>query len=87
MREKHRLEDSMGFRGQFDEHRRFQIELLKNLGLKPGHQFLELGCGPLTAGGIGCPWLRRRYLGRPFAQRGWNAFLRQFSGKCDVRGA
>jgi len=50
LREKHRLEDSMGFRGQFDEHRRFQIELLKNLGLKPSHQFLELGCGPLTAG-------------------------------------
>jgi SAM-dependent methyltransferase len=50
LREKHKLEDSMGFRGQFDEHRRFQIELLKNLGLKPSHRLLELGCGPLTAG-------------------------------------
>lgn len=44
------LEDSMGFRGQFDEHRRFQIEMLKSQGLKPNHKFLELGCGPLTAG-------------------------------------
>jgi SAM-dependent methyltransferase len=49
LREKHALEDSMGFRGQFDEHRRFQIEMLKVQGLLPKHRFLELGCGPLTA--------------------------------------
>jgi cyclopropane fatty-acyl-phospholipid synthase-like methyltransferase len=48
-REKIALEDFMGFRGQFDEHRRFQIEMLKAQGLKPDHRFLELGCGPLTA--------------------------------------
>jgi SAM-dependent methyltransferase len=50
MREKHHLEDSMGFRGQFDEHRRFQFELLHSHGLSPAHRFLEIGCGPLTAG-------------------------------------
>jgi hypothetical protein len=33
------------------------------------------------------PWLTRRCLAWPIAQQGWNAFLRQFSGKCDVRGA
>jgi cyclopropane fatty-acyl-phospholipid synthase-like methyltransferase len=50
LRDKHLLEDSMGFRGQFDEHRRFQIDLLKAQGLEPHHNVLELGCGPLTAG-------------------------------------
>jgi SAM-dependent methyltransferase len=49
LREKHQLEDAMGFRGQFDEHRRFQIEMLKKQGLRPEHSLLELGCGPLTA--------------------------------------
>jgi hypothetical protein len=32
-RTKNQLEDSMGFRGQFDEHRRFQIAMLKEQGL------------------------------------------------------
>lgn len=50
LRDKHRLEDSMGFRGQWDEHRRFQIEYLKSLKLQPSDKFLEVGCGPLTAG-------------------------------------
>ena len=50
LRDKHRLEDSMGFRGQFDEHRRFQIAFLKERGLVPSSQLLEIGCGPLTGG-------------------------------------
>jgi cyclopropane fatty-acyl-phospholipid synthase-like methyltransferase len=50
LRDKYRLEDSMGFRGQFDEHRRFQIALLRERGLVPSHQLLEIGCGPLTGG-------------------------------------
>jgi SAM-dependent methyltransferase len=49
LREKHDLEDAMGFRGQFDNHRIFQIRMLKQQGLQPQHRFLELGCGPLTA--------------------------------------
>ena len=49
-RERHQLEDSMGFRGQWDEHRRFQIDELKKLGLQPQSRVLEIGCGPLTAG-------------------------------------
>jgi SAM-dependent methyltransferase len=49
-RDKMRLEDMMGFRGQFDEHRRFQFALLKERGLLPSHKFLEIGCGPLTGG-------------------------------------
>lgn len=49
-REKHQLEDSMGFRGMLDEHRRFQFEFLKSRGLKPTNSFLEIGCGPLTGG-------------------------------------
>ncbi len=44
------LEDSMGFRGQWDEHRRFQIDFLRSRGLLPSHELLEIGCGPLTGG-------------------------------------
>jgi hypothetical protein len=50
LRERHELEDCMGFRGQWDEHRRFQFDFLKSHGLKLEHTFLELGCGPLTGG-------------------------------------
>ena len=35
LRDRHRLEDAMGFRGQFDEHRRFQIAFLREQGLVP----------------------------------------------------
>ncbi len=49
-RENRCLEDTMGFRGQFEEHRRFQIAFLKQQGLTPRHRLLEIGCGPLTAG-------------------------------------
>src|SRR4051794_26028652 len=48
-RERNTLEDHMGFRGQFPEHRRFQIDELKKLGLRPSNSVLEIGCGPLTA--------------------------------------
>jgi SAM-dependent methyltransferase len=44
------LEDMMGFRGQLPEHRRFQIDQLRELGLSPTSSVLEIGCGPLTAG-------------------------------------
>ena len=44
------LEDHMGFRGQMDEHRRFQITELKKLGLIESSTVMEIGCGPLTAG-------------------------------------
>lgn len=53
------LEDMMGFRGQWDEHRRFQFEFLKLSGLKPSSNLLEIGCGPLT---LGLPAIQ--YLGR-----------------------
>lgn len=40
----------MGFRGQWDEHRRFQLAFLKEQGLLPTNTLLEIGCGPLTGG-------------------------------------
>jgi SAM-dependent methyltransferase len=49
-REKQALERHMGFPGQWDEHRRFQIEELHKLGLRSSSALLEIGCGPLTAG-------------------------------------
>jgi 2-polyprenyl-3-methyl-5-hydroxy-6-metoxy-1,4-benzoquinol methylase len=50
VRRRYALEDSMGFHGQWDEHRRFQIGFLKSRGLLPSHKVLEIGCGPLTGG-------------------------------------
>jgi cyclopropane fatty-acyl-phospholipid synthase-like methyltransferase len=49
-RYRHALEDCMGFRGQWDEHRRFQLSFLVEQGLAPSHKLLEIGCGPLTGG-------------------------------------
>jgi SAM-dependent methyltransferase len=49
-RDRLRLEESMGFHGQFDEHRRFQMSFLKEQGLLSSHMLLEIGCGPLTGG-------------------------------------
>jgi SAM-dependent methyltransferase len=49
-RRRHALEDSMGFRGHWDEHRRFQLAFLREHGLVPSNSFLEIGCGPLTGG-------------------------------------
>jgi len=44
------LEAHMGFRGQWEEHRRFQLEFAKSAGLRPDSSLLEIGCGPLTLG-------------------------------------
>jgi hypothetical protein len=49
-RERRELEDSMGFRGQWDDHRSFQLAMLKSQGLQQNHRLLELGCGPMTGG-------------------------------------
>ena len=40
----------MGFRGQFEKHRRFQMTFFRERGLVPSSRLLEIGCGPLTAG-------------------------------------
>lgn len=48
--ERRSLERAMGFPGQWEEHRRFQIAFLRSQGLRPHHTLLEIGCGPLTAG-------------------------------------
>lgn len=47
---RHQLEDSMGFRGQWETHRSFQIDMLRRLGLQPNSQLVEIGCGPMTGG-------------------------------------
>jgi SAM-dependent methyltransferase len=49
-KKKSELAIAMGFIGQFDEHRRFQMDFLKSEGLHPNAHFLEIGCGPLTLG-------------------------------------
>jgi SAM-dependent methyltransferase len=42
------LEDHMGFRGQWTEHRRFQLTFARSQGVVPESRFIEIGCGPLT---------------------------------------
>ena len=44
------LETHMGFRGQWVEHRRFQLDFVKSIGLAKDSRLLEIGCGPLTLG-------------------------------------
>lgn len=50
LRRRQQLEDSMGFRGQWEDHREFQIDLLKRQGMLPTSRLLEIGCEPMTAG-------------------------------------
>lgn len=62
--EQQRLTLAMGFAGQWDEHRRFQMELLKSRGADPSSRVLEIGCGPLTLGVPLIGWLNAdRYVG------------------------
>lgn len=55
--ERHRLSlvRAMGFDGQWDNHRTFQIDFLRHNGLNRGVRFLEIGSGPLT---LGIPLIR-----------------------------
>lgn len=46
---------SMGFEGQWDDHRVFQMDFLRRNGLTPQCRFLEYGSGPLT---LGLPLMR-----------------------------
>ena len=50
--ERHRqdLVTSMGFDGQWDDHRTFQMDFLRRNGLTGDTRFLEIGSGPLTLG-------------------------------------
>lgn len=63
-REQKILTDSMGFEGQWHEHRQFQMAFLTGTGLKPHHSLLEIGCGPLTLGIPAIQYLNQgNYLG------------------------
>lgn len=48
--EQHRvaLVNSMGFEGQWDTHRTFQMDFLRKNGVTETSRFLEIGSGPLT---------------------------------------
>lgn len=63
-RERRTLEDHMGFRGQWNEHRRFQLEFAKTHGLRKTSRLIEFGCGPLTLGLPAIAYLdANRYIG------------------------
>ena len=48
--EEHRLKlvEAMGFDGQWDDHRVFQMDFLRRRGMTETSRFLEIGSGPLT---------------------------------------
>jgi SAM-dependent methyltransferase len=48
--EEGRLELMRGPAGKWREDREFQLRTLERLGIRPDHDFLEIGCGPLLAG-------------------------------------
>lgn len=47
-RHRRALVEAMGFDGQWDDHRNFQMAFLRRNGLTPRTRFLEIGSGPLT---------------------------------------
>lgn len=47
-REGHERAVAMGFEGQWGEHQRFQMDLLRRNGLRASTRILEIGFGPLT---------------------------------------
>jgi SAM-dependent methyltransferase len=49
-REQYCLETLVGLRGVWDQLAQYQFNILTNLGLKPEHSLLDIGCGPLTVG-------------------------------------
>jgi SAM-dependent methyltransferase len=48
--EEDRLEAMVGPRGAWKETAAFQIAFLKEMGLRPHHRVLDIGCGPLRGG-------------------------------------
>lgn len=48
--EESRLQEMVGPPGLFKESRDFQLQFLKARGMRPGHQILDIGCGPLRGG-------------------------------------
>ena len=50
LREQFRLESLTGPRNCWDQLTAYQIAILKDIGLKPNHTLLDIGCGPISGG-------------------------------------
>ena len=57
MREQRRLDRMIGPLGHWEAIKEYQISLLKNMGLRPHHSLLDIGCGPLSGGLAFIPYL------------------------------
>lgn len=55
--EQRRLDLMIGPQGYWLEMQKYQINLLKRLGLEPHHTLLDIGCGPLSGGLAFIPYL------------------------------
>ena len=58
IREKHRLESMIGPEGYWEKIQKYQFNLMTEMGLKPHHTFMDIGCGPLPGGLVFIPYLQ-----------------------------
>jgi SAM-dependent methyltransferase len=49
-RRRHKLESMVGPLGFWDQLQRYQLQAVTQLGLRPDHYLLDIGCGPLQGG-------------------------------------
>ena len=50
LKELHELEAMVGPLGYWDKLQKYQISFLRSMGMKPHHNLLDVGCGPLQGG-------------------------------------
>jgi len=64
LREQHRLGTLVGPARYWKQIQKYQFNFLTGMGLKPHHTFLDIGCGPLSAGLALIPYLQQgNYVG------------------------
>jgi SAM-dependent methyltransferase len=63
-RRRHQLEKMVGPLGFWDQLQQYQLRVVTELGLSPGHALLDIGCGPLQGGIAFIRYLKAgRYVG------------------------
>jgi len=58
IREKHRLELMIGPVGYWEQIQKYHFNLMIEMGLKPHHTLMDIGCGPLSGGLVFIPYLQ-----------------------------
>lgn len=70
VKERHRLDEMIGPFGFWDLIQNYQINFFKQMGLKPNHSLLDIGCGPLSGGLAFISYLQPgRYVGMDISSK------------------